>query len=351
MSGMTGRNTKSSTDMRSWLPVLGTDLEINEFALPADFFPYEGKAWGVLVNRRQSLLIPYCGNTVFFEETHECAEIFRKTRGEIANNPELLKAGRLVGAGETTQHCDGKDGLFSEEQVEQYDNQLMKKPFWQALENMVLDRWMKKLPGAGKTILDLGCGTGRCLTKITEAGHRAVGLDLSYAMLRSIEAKNELAPDKCLLILCSAIHIPLQDKSIDGITCFGTLHHVSSPQLAIQESCRLLKNGAIFQALENNASPFRTLFDLTMKLSPLWEEEAGEHQLISAGKIAAWTRGLPIKWRFDYTVFSLPHFFYMFNSEEFVARLIRLLDFPRAIPGLRQCGGILLLTGTKVTDK
>ena len=46
---------------------------------------------------------------------------------------------------------------------------------------------------AGSPLLELGCGTGRLLIPLAEAGYRVTGVDLSPAMLRIAQAKAEAA--------------------------------------------------------------------------------------------------------------------------------------------------------------
>ncbi len=46
---------------------------------------------------------------------------------------------------------------------------------------------------AGSPLLELGCGTGRLLIPLAEAGYRVTGVDLSPTMLRIARAKAEAA--------------------------------------------------------------------------------------------------------------------------------------------------------------
>jgi SAM-dependent methyltransferase len=56
------------------------------------------------------------------------------------------------------------------------------------------DFYLELARSTGDPILELGCGTGRILLPLAEAGHRVVGLDLSERMLARCRTKLEAAP-------------------------------------------------------------------------------------------------------------------------------------------------------------
>lgn len=57
-----------------------------------------------------------------------------------------------------------------------------------------IDFFLRRAREQGDPILELGCGTGRVLLPLAEAGHGVVGLDLSAAMLNRFRAKLEEKP-------------------------------------------------------------------------------------------------------------------------------------------------------------
>ncbi|TVP42227.1 MAG: class I SAM-dependent methyltransferase [Gemmatimonadales bacterium] len=72
--------------------------------------------------------------------------------------------------------------------------------------------------GAGGRVLDLGCGAGRHLKALAEAGLRPVGMDLSLPLLR--EARRT-APG-CLRVRGDMRHLPFEEGSFDLVTSFFT---------------------------------------------------------------------------------------------------------------------------------
>ncbi|MFW6448773.1 MAG: class I SAM-dependent methyltransferase [Halobacteriota archaeon] len=75
---------------------------------------------------------------------------------------------------------------------------------------------------SGTVGLDLGCGNGRHLEALGEAVERAVGLDVSRAMLDHARPRAAAAD----LVEASALAVPLRTGSVDLALYVATLHHL-----------------------------------------------------------------------------------------------------------------------------
>ncbi len=104
---------------------------------------------------------------------------------------------------------------------------------------------------SGSTVLDLACGTGDFLRDIGRAGHRAVGMDLSWGMLT---ANRSGAP----LVQCDATHLPLAGAAVDGVTCGYALRNFTDLPAAFGELARVVRPGGRIALLEV-AEPEHTL--------------------------------------------------------------------------------------------
>jgi ubiquinone/menaquinone biosynthesis C-methylase UbiE len=94
-------------------------------------------------------------------------------------------------------------------------------------------------PRPGERVLDLSCGTGRGLGLLTEAGARAVGLDVSGQMLvRALEAGRREP-----LVWADATRLPFRSASFDGLLCTNAFHHYPDPPRALAEIRRVLRPG------------------------------------------------------------------------------------------------------------
>ncbi len=93
-----------------------------------------------------------------------------------------------------------------------------------------------------KTILDLGCGTGR-FTEALRARFDAevIGIDPSKKMLEQARSKQ---PDGRIRYEAGrAESIPLPDKSVDLIFMSMIFHHLDNPALAARECHRVMRGG------------------------------------------------------------------------------------------------------------
>lgn len=99
----------------------------------------------------------------------------------------------------------------------------------------------------GRTMLDVGTGTGRILQILAHRVHRGLGIDLSQDMLAI--ARTTLAEDAyrhCQVRLGDMYNLPVGDSSQDWVVFHQVLHYADDPQLAIREAARVVSDrGAI----------------------------------------------------------------------------------------------------------
>jgi ubiquinone/menaquinone biosynthesis C-methylase UbiE len=85
-------------------------------------------------------------------------------------------------------------------------------------------------PKWGESVLDVGCGTGETLRRLSDAGLRVVGLDGSEAMLGVARRKLGSVP----LFAGNATCLPFDDASFDAAILNTTLEFVDDPLAAIR---------------------------------------------------------------------------------------------------------------------
>jgi SAM-dependent methyltransferase len=88
----------------------------------------------------------------------------------------------------------------------------------------------------GKLVVDVGCGDGRYLAPLGDAGARVVAIDLSKGMLDGIAAPRPPS------VVADAQRLPLPDASVDVALLMHMLYHVPEPAQAVSEARRVLHN-------------------------------------------------------------------------------------------------------------
>lgn len=99
------------------------------------------------------------------------------------------------------------------------------------------------LSAHGAPVLDLGCGDGRHLQRITALAGTAFGLDLSLDLLQLAAGRGE----GLNLVRGDMRHLPLQDSSLDGVlslfTAFGYFGPLPRNAPVVREVSRVLAPG------------------------------------------------------------------------------------------------------------
>lgn len=92
--------------------------------------------------------------------------------------------------------------------------------------------------------VDVGTGTGRLLAVLRDRAERAVGIDLSRAMLAVARANlHRAGAERCQVRQGDMYQLPLARESADLVTLHQVLHFAEQPARAIAEAARVLRPG------------------------------------------------------------------------------------------------------------
>ena len=105
----------------------------------------------------------------------------------------------------------------------------------------------------GKSVLEVGCGTGLILERLSRIASRAAGVDLSPGMLDKARQRGLDVHE------ASATALPFEDASFDVACSFKVLAHVAEIQTAMAEMARVVRPGGRVVAEFYNASSIRAL--------------------------------------------------------------------------------------------
>lgn len=101
---------------------------------------------------------------------------------------------------------------------------------------------------AGSLVLDLAAGTGDLCRDLTKGGIIPIGMDLSFGMLSHARTS---AP----LVQCNALHLPIGDGVVDGVTCGFALRNFSDLQRFFAEVGRVTRPGGRVAFLDASTPP------------------------------------------------------------------------------------------------
>ena len=109
-------------------------------------------------------------------------------------------------------------------------------------------RWRRRavrdlrLP-AGSLVLDLAAGTGDLSIDLARAGHRPVGMDLSFGMLANTRSEAPRAQ-------ADILRLPVPDSSVDGVICGFALRNLVDLDAFFRECARVIRPGGRVSLLD-----------------------------------------------------------------------------------------------------
>jgi SAM-dependent methyltransferase len=97
----------------------------------------------------------------------------------------------------------------------------------------------------GKTVLDLGCGTGENIVHLVERGANVIGIDISPELIALAQQRLAFAKLKATVEVGTAYETGLSDSSVDVIFCVALLHHLNIERVGKEMRRILAKDGKI----------------------------------------------------------------------------------------------------------
>ena len=126
-------------------------------------------------------------------------------------------------------------------------------PFNGLLERPAL-RSLIPRPLAGKVVLDAGCGSGAQCEWLLSEGAEVIGIDLSPAMVE--ETKWRCGKKARIFVADLAEPLPLEPRTLDGITCSLALHYLRDWDVPLQSFRAALRStGWLVLSLDHPFSP------------------------------------------------------------------------------------------------
>lgn len=110
-------------------------------------------------------------------------------------------------------------------------------------------------PAPGKTVLDIGCGTGTLLHSLAELvapDGEVFGVDFSATMIDEARARAAALQFPPKFEVMDAMNLDFEDGQFDATTATIVFEHVPEPDQAIAEAIRVTKPGGIVSAIDQD---------------------------------------------------------------------------------------------------
>jgi ubiquinone/menaquinone biosynthesis C-methylase UbiE len=139
----------------------------------------------------------------------------------------------------------------------------------------------------GKSVLEVGCGTGLILDRVAKFADTARGIDLSGGMLARACARG------LAVVQASATSLPVASESVDVAYSFKVLAHIPDIAGALAEMARVVRPGGFVIAEFYNARSLRRLVKAVKAPTAISHTAHDEHVFTRYDDARAIRRHLP----------------------------------------------------------
>lgn len=122
---------------------------------------------------------------------------------------------------------------------------------WRAGQDRRLNLIRRYVDLKGTRVLDIGCGIGTYVEKLSEVSGEAYGVDIDPTRVQGGKTKS--------LSVAVSEHLPFADGSFDVVLLNEVIEHVQDDAATLQEACRVLRAGGhVVIYAPNRLYPFET---------------------------------------------------------------------------------------------
>lgn len=129
-----------------------------------------------------------------------------------------------------------------------------------------------------KSVLDVGCGSGRVLEALRSPGRRLCGVEMAADAANSLEARGI---EGCAVNLEAGV-LPFGNGEFDVVLCYDVFEHIFAPGRLLREIRRVLRpDGAALLSVPNTLNLFNRLVFLAGEFLDIMDTAHGDGELFS----------------------------------------------------------------------
>ncbi|MDQ3068126.1 MAG: class I SAM-dependent methyltransferase [Acidobacteriota bacterium] len=193
-------------------------------------------------------------------------------------------------------------------------------------------------PGPGRSIVDVGTGTGRAALALAKTGADVIGIDASAEMLAVAERRAREQGIAVRFERGDAHALPLADRSVDGAVCLRVLMHTPDWRVCLGELCRVSRSRIVFDFPSSTSAAAVQAGARRLAMAAGMKTEA--YRVMSAGAVRRELARHGWRVRTDHRQFVLPIAFH---------KAVGSAGITRALEGSLAAVGLLRLLGSPIT--
>jgi len=143
----------------------------------------------------------------------------------------------------------------------------------------------------GRTVLDLGCGSGQNLIALASRGANVLGVDISPHLIRLAQQRLDTAGKVASLRVATAYDTGVPEESIDVVFAIAVLHHLELPVVREEIRRMLRKNGRL---IFSEPIRFSRTLNLLRTFFPARDEISSHEHPLNRADLAAITEGFTV---------------------------------------------------------
>jgi 2-polyprenyl-3-methyl-5-hydroxy-6-metoxy-1,4-benzoquinol methylase len=158
---------------------------------------------------------------------------------------------------------------------------------------------------AGRSVLEVCCGSGMMAEKFARTGAAVTGIDFSSAAVARAQERARRGGFAARFLVADAENLAFADRSFDIVAVHDGLHHLEHPERALREMARVARYGVL---ILDPARAALTRLAVWLGIAVDVEDAGNEVKRLVPGKIAAilHTQGFrDIRW--ERTLMYYPH--------------------------------------------